>query len=83
MNAPTMTDLYLARIFTLEAAYNQERDRADRAEQALSNLIHDACGGEVVIPAGSLKDARPLQWYTADDGKMTVMCVCPDEVEGY
>jgi hypothetical protein len=33
MDTPTIADLYMERIFMLENAYNQERDRADRAER--------------------------------------------------
>jgi hypothetical protein len=51
------------------------RARAERAEAALSILIHDAAGGQVIVPADSLNDARPLDWYTHGDGDIEITVV--------
>lgn len=39
--APNLIDLYLERIYLLEGAYNQERDRADKAEAARDRALAD------------------------------------------
>ena len=66
------------RIEMLEAEYNKERDRADRAEAVLSILIDTVAGGEVITPNSWLRTAKPLQYYSSGDGRdddLTVVVV--------